>query len=211
MFTHIGKKMQTLAQIICWAGITVSVIGACVLWSADSYRNPTIATGFIVLVVGALVSWIGSWTLYAFGQITEDIHAMREASDTSVCLPLYRKARELMAQEQYAQAVAQLEDVSTFRDADKLMQECYFHIGSDHFIKGELAQALEALKKADEHPGAPEMCNEVIYLQAKALLEAGNKKEAARLLNDIRDYKDVEQLFQSDDELRNIAFNLQSN
>ena len=74
---------------------------------------------------------------------------MREASDTSVCLPLYRKARELMAQKQYEQALA--------------------------------------------------------------LLENGSKREAAALLNRIREYKDVEQIFANDEELRTIAFNLQSN
>ena len=136
---------------------------------------------------------------------------MREASDTSVCLPLYRKARELMAQKQYEQALAQLEDVCSFRDAGKLMKECCYHIGSDYFTGGELAKAIDMLEKAGDYPGAQEMYSEATYLQAKALLENGSKREAAALLNRIREYKDVEQIFANDEELRTIAFNLQSN
>lgn len=211
MFKNIGKKIQMLAQILCWVGIIASVITAIMLWNEDSYRNPTTTAGFIVLVAGSLVSWIGSWTLYAFGQIAEDIHAMREASDTSVCLPLYRKARELMAQKQYEQALTQLEDVRAFRDAGVLMQECCFHIGSEHFTNGELKEAIDMLKKAGDHPGAQEMCTEATYLHGKALLEAGDKEEAASLLSSIRNYKDVEQIFESDEELRSIVFDLPPN
>lgn len=208
MFNNIGRKMQLLAQILCWTGIAASVIIAIVLLNANSYSNPTVATSFIVLVAGSALSWIGSWMLYAFGQITEDIHAMREASDTSVCLPLYRKAREQMAQEQYEQAIVQLEDVRSFRDADELVKECYFHIGCDHLTGGELVKAIDILEKAGDYPGAREMRNEATYLQGKALLEDGNKREAAALLNGIREYKDVEQIFENDEELRTIAFNL---
>jgi hypothetical protein len=33
--------------------------------------------GLLVLVCGPIVAWVGSWLLYAFGEMAEDIHAIR--------------------------------------------------------------------------------------------------------------------------------------
>jgi len=80
LFSNIGKKIMALAKILCWVGIVFSVI----MWvgglvaSADSYEpGITILLAFVVLVVGFLISWIGSWTMYAFGQLVDDNQNLR--------------------------------------------------------------------------------------------------------------------------------------
>ena len=80
LFSNIGKKIMSLAKILCWVGISCSVIAwvSGLIASADSYEpGITILLSFVVLVVGFLISWIGSWTMYSFGQIVDDNQNMR--------------------------------------------------------------------------------------------------------------------------------------
>ena len=77
MFDNIGGKIQKLALVTCGLGCIVSLISAIALWSANSSYNPTILSGMIVLVAGALFSWISSFFIYGFGQLIDDTEAIR--------------------------------------------------------------------------------------------------------------------------------------
>ncbi len=67
MFTNIGKKIKTLAMVLAWAGIIGSVLGGIVLMEeADE------AVGLLTMLVGALMSWVGSFFMYGFGQLIDN-------------------------------------------------------------------------------------------------------------------------------------------
>jgi len=69
MFDNIGGKIKSLAQVMCWIGIIGSVISGFVMIGT----NEDLAfLGFVVMVVGSLVSWVSSFTLYGFGQLIEN-------------------------------------------------------------------------------------------------------------------------------------------
>ena len=72
MFDNIGDKLKRLAKFSCWFGIIGSVISAIALWAANSRYNPTIGLGFVILVVGCLCSWIGTWAIYGIGEAAEN-------------------------------------------------------------------------------------------------------------------------------------------
>ena len=65
MFDNIGGKIKTLATVVCWIGIVVSVIYGLVLLDYSA------AAGILTMVLGSLLSWISSFTLYGFGQLIE--------------------------------------------------------------------------------------------------------------------------------------------
>lgn len=67
MFDNICGKIKTMAQAICALGIIGSVIGGIVLISVDM-----VIVGIIVLIGGSLLSWLGSFGLYGFGQLIEN-------------------------------------------------------------------------------------------------------------------------------------------
>lgn len=80
LYSNIGDKVCKVAEIcgrigaVCAAiGLVVSVI--CI--SGGEYE--TLIFGVIAAVLG-IVSVISSWPLYAFGQITNDVHAMRTSA-----------------------------------------------------------------------------------------------------------------------------------
>lgn len=72
MFDNIGGKIKTLAAVTCGLGITASIIGAIAIWIQDSSYNPTAFAGVLVLVLGSLASWIGSFFTYGFGTLIEN-------------------------------------------------------------------------------------------------------------------------------------------
>lgn len=72
MFQNIGKKIKTLAVVVCWIGIAGSVIGGIVMVGvgADSSGGDLlIGLGIPLIFLGPLFSWIGSFVLYGYGDM----------------------------------------------------------------------------------------------------------------------------------------------
>ena len=69
MFDNIGGKIKTLAQVVCWIGIIASFLIGIILIKQD---EDTALIGLLVLILGSLFSWIGSFMTYGFGQLIEN-------------------------------------------------------------------------------------------------------------------------------------------
>ncbi len=97
MFNNIGKKIKTLAKILCWVGIVCSVLtgiaiivsggnatlavnnGYSPLTMESSYTTvPSAVIGIVVIILGSLAAWIGSFFAYGFGQLIENSDQIRE-------------------------------------------------------------------------------------------------------------------------------------
>lgn len=74
MFSNIGGKIKNLAVVITWIGIITSVIFG-IMMMATGYGE-MVFIGFLVALVGSLLSWIGSFLLYGFGQLIENTDAI---------------------------------------------------------------------------------------------------------------------------------------
>lgn len=70
MFDNIGRKIKTLAQVICVLGIIVSVIGGIILWITGGGLGFVIS--LVAIPISAVISWVGSLGLYGFGQLIEN-------------------------------------------------------------------------------------------------------------------------------------------
>ena len=85
MFSNPGKKLKSLAKLIFWLAIVLNVLlflGIYVTMVNEAGTDGNILA-FIVFVVlglliGALIGWLSSILLYAFGEVIEDIHSMRK-------------------------------------------------------------------------------------------------------------------------------------
>ena len=69
MFSNIGEKIKIFAVICCVLGIIASLAGSAFVASQSNSWHNTSSEALIVLVVGCLVSWIGSFYAYGFGQL----------------------------------------------------------------------------------------------------------------------------------------------
>lgn len=108
MFDNIGGKIKTLAAVTCGLGIIASIIGAIALWIQDSSYNPTAFTGVLVLVLGSLASWIGSFFTYGFGELIENTTRIHEDNlELQKILTLIKnKSGEIDLQEDEASAIS---------------------------------------------------------------------------------------------------------
>lgn len=79
-FDNIGGKIKSLAKWSCWITILLIWIAAPILFFvfiSDRHTEEFCWIPLVSAVVGPAFIWVGSWTLYAFGEFVEDIHAMR--------------------------------------------------------------------------------------------------------------------------------------
>ena len=67
MFDNIGRKVKGLAETLCVLGIIASVIAGIAFAASNQPLQ-----GLIYAAVGALLSWVGSFGLYALGQLVEN-------------------------------------------------------------------------------------------------------------------------------------------
>ena len=82
MFENIGGKIKGLAKVICWIGIIISVIFGVFFWLIDPYvldieRGVQFFIGLIIIAIGSLLSWVGSFVLYGFGELVDNSSAIR--------------------------------------------------------------------------------------------------------------------------------------
>lgn len=70
MFDNIGSKIKTAAQVVCWIGIACSVILGIILMAID--EDGSAAVGFLIMILGSLSAWLGSFMTYGFGQLIEN-------------------------------------------------------------------------------------------------------------------------------------------
>ena len=65
MFDNIGEKIKIFAKTVCWIGIVLSIVSGILLMGASG------VVGVLAIIIGSLASWIGSFTLYGFGELIE--------------------------------------------------------------------------------------------------------------------------------------------
>ena len=73
MFNNVGGKIKSLAKILFWVGIVLSIITyvVCLCMGAMEQSVALIFISFLVLFFGVFGSWVYSVMLYAFGSIVE--------------------------------------------------------------------------------------------------------------------------------------------
>lgn len=63
MFDNIGGKIKGFAKIVAWLGIILSVIIGLLSMATG---------GILIMIIGGVSSWVGSFVLYGFGQLVEN-------------------------------------------------------------------------------------------------------------------------------------------
>jgi len=189
MFDHIGSKVKSLAKAVCWFGIVGSFLMAIATWIRGTYYNPTGLQGFVTLIVGSLVSWLGSLTLYAFGQLVEDVSALRTANDVATMRPHYQKAMTLKRQKKYAEASAIFSEISAFEDAAEQEKECFFCMAMELKNTGKLKEAAEAFDSLIGYKDADVMMHACWYQLGTELCQAKKYDEAYEAFDRVGNYK----------------------
>lgn len=92
MFENIGSKIKTVAKVVCWIGIIASVISGIVLIAQD---EDTAFLGFLVIVLGCVGSWVGSFITYGFGQLVENSDILvKQGNQNHPNAPIYNNSNK---------------------------------------------------------------------------------------------------------------------
>lgn len=105
LYENIGSKIKNWAKCIFVIEAIGAVITGLVLPFAD---EDLILYGLLTLVCGPIIAWVGSLILYAFGQLVEDVHAMRDKEGTTEEVKAKREAEEKAKREQSSGEQCQL-------------------------------------------------------------------------------------------------------
>ncbi len=88
MFKNIGEKIKTLAIFCTIFGCLLSAAGAIVCWCFE-----IVWAGFVALIVGCLLSWIGSFTLYGFGELIVQTTKAAKGIQNMQMLSVYQNSK----------------------------------------------------------------------------------------------------------------------
>ena len=72
LYSNISKKIKMLALITGIIGMLAVIVGLILLVGCGG-EDDLLIVGPVVAGSGLAV-WVSTWSLYAFGQITEDVH-----------------------------------------------------------------------------------------------------------------------------------------
>lgn len=80
MFENIGKKIKSLAEFICYIGMVLYVaIGFALFIKAVQIEDGNLAIiALVILIIGLLASWIGSFFMYGFGELIDNTQKIKE-------------------------------------------------------------------------------------------------------------------------------------
>ncbi len=89
MFRNIGRKIKGLALVLFWISLAVGVLaalaGAIYFFIRARRDDIYVLLGILVLFVGCgvsfLISWIGSFFMYGFGQLIDDTEINRHTNE----------------------------------------------------------------------------------------------------------------------------------
>lgn len=77
MFNNIGKKIKLLAKFGCWVGIICCVIAGIIFLAFVGEDWWWIIPGLLTLLLGPILMWIGSWLLYSWGDLVDNVQALK--------------------------------------------------------------------------------------------------------------------------------------
>ena len=83
MFTNIGGKIKVLAKVVCFVGFVITLIVAITnfVLAAQVHSGILVVVGILFLILGAVLSWVGSFFIYGFGEITTRVTSLDEKVD----------------------------------------------------------------------------------------------------------------------------------
>lgn len=100
-FDNIGEKIKKLAKWLCWVNILLIWIASAISFFLFLDAEPVMCVlSVITAIVAPVFVWIGSWLMYAFGELVEDTHAIRNKEGTTREVAARRIAEEKAIQKQ---------------------------------------------------------------------------------------------------------------
>ena len=141
-FDNIGGKIKSFVKWSCWITILLICISLpifCIVCIVDSWPAYTILLAVIGAMVSSVLVWLGSWAMYAFGELTEDIHALRiGGKSTNASKEKKGKQKKNPKDDEPKETTSESEDLGDFfRSGDFVSIKCPLCRASLSILAGE--------------------------------------------------------------------------
>ena len=103
MFDNIDNKIKSLAIIITVVGSIASLVCGIVIMAIEEFF-----IGLVIAIGGSLSSWIGSFALYALGEIVTQLTKIANSNQRMQILEVCKNSQETTAKKQ--EILAELEN-----------------------------------------------------------------------------------------------------
>lgn len=140
LYENIGGKIKSYAK---WVFIIEAICAVITGIAMIATNDDMILYGILTLVLGPVIAWVGSWILYAFGQLVEDVHAMRNEEGT--------EAEEKAKREKALRLKREAEEKAKRKTASSFCNKCE--------LCGKESDNLHRCK-IDDTVGWADLCNE---------------------------------------------------
>lgn len=146
MFDNIGGKIKKLARIVCIIGIIASFIAGILLMNI----RYTFEVGLAILLVGPLLSWIGSYFTYGFGQLIENTDKLVGNFNNN------KKKNQMKLSDETPSVDMELDHIDDIYEKEAVTEEEYHTLLKDKlasitndYKKGKLSKKEYEKKKGD--------------------------------------------------------------
>ena len=124
MFNNIGSKIKSLSVLVSVGGIISSILIGFILLLALDEMGALI--GIVIAVVGSVISWIGSFFAYGFGELIENSSIIAKSGATAPFpnANIHQNPRNFNNNQNFAQSPkdSRLQNLESLR-AQKLITE----------------------------------------------------------------------------------------
>ncbi len=105
LYENIGDKIKKWAKWIFVIEATTSVISGFFLMIAWDFDN--VLLPLLIIIFGPIIAFVSTWILYAFGQLVDDVHAMRNKEGTTAEVKEKREAEERARYKEFKSKLAE--------------------------------------------------------------------------------------------------------
>ena len=129
MFDNIGSKIKTLAKVCCVIEIIGCVIGGITCISID---EALAGIGIALILGGSLLSYVGSFALYGFGQLVDNSDIIAERYKQEII-----RKKKSVDKERKSKIASKIND-SSFDDSEYIDFPCPNCEETISFIKSDI-------------------------------------------------------------------------
>lgn len=133
LYENIGGKIKNWAKWIFIVEALAAIITGVVFFFEAESDEIYAVYGLLAVVFGPFVAWVSSWILYAFGQLVEDVHAIRDKEGTTVEVHAKRQA-EARTKREMEEKARRMEEKVRRELAEKAKSQT-----ENQFVPGELS------------------------------------------------------------------------
>ena len=84
MYKDVGKKLMSLSKVIGWIFFIICLLLWLIYLTNGESSDNWMAWSFFV---GGLIGLASTWPMYAFGQLVDDIHEMKQSAQKTAPAP----------------------------------------------------------------------------------------------------------------------------